>query len=67
MKLSPNGRALLGAGAVLGAVLALLFWRALFQDRVLAPSDIIFNTPFFADVAPAGFSRPAHPLLFDQA
>ncbi len=67
MKLSPNGRALLGAGAALAVVLVLLFWRALFQDRVLAPSDTIFTTAFFADVAPAGFSRPTNPLLFDQA
>ena len=67
MKLSSNGRAVLGAGAVLAAVLVLLFWRALFTDRVLAPADIVFRTPFFADVAPAGFSRPANPLLYDQA
>jgi len=67
VKLSSNGRAVLGAGAVLAAVLVLLFWRALFTDRVLAPADIVFRTPFFADVAPAGFSRPANPLLYDQA
>jgi hypothetical protein len=66
VKLSPNGRAVLGAGAVLAAVLTVLFWRALFQDRVLAPTDTIFATAFFADVAPAGFSRPSNPLLFDQ-
>jgi hypothetical protein len=66
VKLSSNGRALLGAGAALAAVLALLFWRALFQDRVLTPADTIFTTAFFADVAPAGFSRPTNPLLFDQ-
>ncbi len=67
MKLSSNGRVLLGAGAILAAVLVLLFWRALFTDRVLAPADIIFRTPFFADAAPAGFTRPANPLLYDQA
>ncbi len=67
MKLSSNGRVLLGAGAVLAAVLVLLFWRALFTDRVLAPADIVFRTPFFADAAPAGFTRPANPLLYDQA
>ncbi len=66
-QLSSNGRVLLGAGAALAAVLALLFWRALFQDRVLSPADTIFTTAFFADVAPAGFSRPSNPLLFDQA
>lgn len=55
------------AGAALGAVLVLLFWRGLFQDRVLAPADIVFWTPFFKGVAPSGFSRPANPLLFDQA
>ena len=57
---------MLGAGAALAAVLALLFWRALFQDRVLAPTDTIFTSAFFADVAPPGFSRPSNPLLFDQ-
>ena len=67
MRLSPNGRACVGAGAVLAAVLGLLFWRGLFQDRVLAPADLVFWTPFFKDVAPAGFTRPANPLLYDQA
>jgi len=66
VKLSSDGRAVLGAAAVLAAVLTLLFWRAVFQDRVLAPTDSIFKTAFFADVAPAGFSRPSNPLLFDQ-
>jgi len=66
VKLSSDGRAVLGAAAVLAAVLTLLFWRALFQDQVLAPTDSIFKTAFFADLAPAGFSRPSNPLLFDQ-
>ena len=66
MRLSSNGRVVLGAGLVLAAVLALLFWRALFQDRVLAPTDIIFNTAFFGETAPPGFSQPRNPLLFDQ-
>jgi hypothetical protein len=66
VRLSSNGRVVLGAGSVLAAVLALLFWRALFQDRVLAPTDIIFTSAFFGETAPPGFSRPRNPLLFDQ-
>ncbi len=33
---------------------------------MLAPTDTIFTSAFFADLAPAGFKRPANPLLFDQ-
>jgi hypothetical protein len=66
VKGSSSARVLLGAGTVLAAVLAVLFWRALFQDRVLAPTDLIFTSPFFADQAPPGFSHPSNPLLYDQ-
>lgn len=66
MKQSPERRALLGAGVLFAAVLVLLFWRAVFQDRVLAPTDTIFTSAFFADAAPPGFTYPSNPLLFDQ-
>ncbi len=66
MRLSSNGRVLVGAGLALGVVLGILFWRALFQDRVLAPTDLIFTSDFFAGVKPKGFSRPSNPLLYDQ-
>jgi hypothetical protein len=57
---------LLGVGLTLATLLVLLFWRAVFQDRVLAPTDTIFTSAFFAEVAPEGFSRPSNPQLFDQ-
>jgi hypothetical protein len=62
----PGRRVVIGAAGMLAAVLALLFWRALVQDRVLAPTDLIFASAFFTDVAPAGFDHPSNPLLFDQ-
>ncbi len=62
-----GGAAGLAAVAVgLLVVVVGLFWRAVFQARVLGPADAIFTTPFFAPLAPPGFTRPGNPLLFDQ-
>ena len=57
---------LAGVGLALAAVLLLLFWRAVFQNRILAPTDLIFTSAFFREVAPEGFRRPSNPQLFDQ-
>ena len=57
---------LAGVGLTLAAVLLLLFWRAVFQNRILAPTDLIFTSAFFREVAPEGFRRPSNPQLFDQ-
>jgi len=51
---------------VLAAVALVLFGRAPLTGRVLAPTDAIFLTPFFADQIPEHFKYPANPLLFDQ-
>ena len=53
-------------GALLIAILLVFFHYALHPDRVLSPADRIFSTPFFAELAPPGFTEPANPLLFDQ-
>lgn len=55
------------AGGALVIVLVLFFSEALPRDRVLAPSDMIFETPFYQDAAPEGFTRASNPLLGDQA
>ncbi len=45
----------------------LLLWTSLAGDRVPSGADLLFATPFFAERAPPGFTRPANPLAFDLA
>lgn len=72
MKLRPLGVARILAHrdfcacTVLAVVVLVLLGRAPLTGRVLAPTDSIFLTPFFADQKPAHFQHPANPLLFDQ-
>jgi Bacterial membrane protein YfhO len=54
------------ACALLACIVLLLFARAPLSNGVLAPTDSIFLTPFFADQAPAGFRVPGNPILVDQ-
>lgn len=54
------------ACALLAGVVLVLFGRASVTGAVLAPTDSIFFTPFFADEKPAHLRYPGNPLLFDQ-
>ncbi|HEX5387001.1 MAG TPA: YfhO family protein [Gemmatimonadales bacterium] len=72
VKQAPAERPAARRRATAAALLLLLLvplaicWRAVLEDRVLAPTDQIFTTPFFAGVAPPGFARASNPQLFDQ-
>jgi hypothetical protein len=59
-----SGRA--RAAGVLAVLLLGVYWRPIFLPYALAPSDLIFTTPFFAPAAPPGFTRPSNELLFDR-
>jgi len=54
------------ACALLAGVALLLFGRAPLSGGVLAPTDNVFATPFFAGEAPRDFRVPRNPLLLDQ-
>lgn len=60
-----SGAAIAGAGLAL--VLLLFFAEAMPSDRVLAPSDMIFDSAFFESQRPEGLERASNPLLGDQA
>jgi len=55
------------AGLLLIVPLLALLWTSLVGDAVLSGADVLFATPFFAERAPPGFTRPANPLAFDVA
>jgi hypothetical protein len=63
---TPRRRQDLLACAFLAGVVLVLFGRAVVGGAVLAPTDEIFLTPFFADEIPADFRAPGNPLLQDQ-
>jgi hypothetical protein len=48
-------------------LLAVFFWRAIFQGRKLVPGDIIYSDPVYAGYAPPGLTRANNTLLYDQA
>jgi hypothetical protein len=54
------------ACVLLGAIVLVLFGHAALAGLVLAPTDNIFLTPFFAPEAPPDFAHPGNPLLLDQ-
>lgn len=49
------------------AVLVLLLGRSLLPGYALTPSDLVFGSPFYADMKPSGFKQASNSLLFDQA
>jgi len=55
------------AGLFLLGPLVALLWTSLVGDGVPSGADVLFATPFFAERAPPGFTRPANPLAFDVA
>jgi hypothetical protein len=63
---TPPWRQDLLACAFLAAIVLTLFGRAAVGGAVLAPTDEIFLTPFFADETPPDFRAPGNPLLEDQ-
>ena len=55
------------AGLLLLVPLLVLLWASVAGDGVPSGADVLFATPFFAERAPPGFTRPANPLAFDVA
>ena len=55
------------AGLLLLVPLLVLLWASVAGDGVPSGADVLFATPFFAERAPPGFTRPANPLVFDVA
>lgn len=47
-------------------VLLLLLGRSLLPGYALTPSDLVFSSPFYADMKPSGFKQASNSLLFDQ-
>ena len=46
-------------------LLCAYFWQVVFGGLVLAPTDLIFQFPFFREAAPPGFEHARNPLLSD--
>lgn len=53
------------ATAFLALVVLVLIGRAPLTGAVLAPTDALFVSPFFADEKPPGFGVPGNPMLID--
>ena len=63
----PDGlRDACGAGILLAAVLLVFFSQPLLGGLILSPADRIFSTPYYAALAPHGYSHASNGLLFDQ-
>ncbi|MBN2445999.1 MAG: hypothetical protein JXO22_04705, partial [Phycisphaerae bacterium] len=50
---------------VLACLLAVFFPGVFLRGEVLIPGDILFQIPPWSHYAPAGWQRPANPLLSD--
>jgi hypothetical protein len=50
---------------ILSAILLGYYWRTIFGDFALLPTDMIFGFPFFKSGAPADFETASNPLLSD--
>ncbi|CAN5473364.1 hypothetical protein BH23CHL2_BH23CHL2_04190 [soil metagenome] len=64
---SGDTRSHLIAGAVLLLVAIVLVLPALRPGSILAPVDLMYETPAYAPVRPPAYDEPANPHLFDQA
>jgi hypothetical protein len=52
--------------AVLFALLLIFFSHVILGGKILSAADMVFETPFFAAHAPAGFEHASNALLSDQ-
>ena len=60
-------RETLQVSALLLALLACFFHKAILTGQKLLPADIAYTDPVFSSYAPSGYTEPHNVLLYDQA